>query len=131
MTLEASPVDCFDRSIDHFRSIVRARMPFTFIAYRSLIPERGDDWYYLSQKVAWFVFVLFNVVDFAIKSFSPVFILLPFVPMVFDAIWNGHQSLNSSKNPLPFPDWLKSIQIIGFVAFSAMGIALLFQKVRP
>jgi len=133
MTIDISPVDSFDRGLESIRSTVRERMPFTFIAYRSLIPEKDDDWYYLAQKVAWFVLIVFNVVGYAIKSVSPIFILIPFVPFIFDAIWIASRSHKSSKQPIPFEShrWFKSIQVIGFVAFSAIGIALLFEKVRP
>jgi hypothetical protein len=124
--INASPVDCFDRGIDSFRSTVRKRLPFTFIAYRSLVPDKDDDWYYLAQKVAWFVFILFNVVNL---TFSPIFILVPFVPMILDAIWTGCRIFSPSKDLSS--DWLKPIEIIGFVAFSALGVALLFQKLQP
>ncbi len=130
---ESSPVDSFDRGILQFRSVVRERLPFTFIAYRSLIPEPDDDWYYLAQKTAWFVFVIFNFVDFAMKSFSPFFVVLPVVPLILDAVWILNRCFNfSHKNhPCISPACLKSIQAIGFAAFSAIGIVFLFHKVKP
>jgi hypothetical protein len=133
MAIACSPVDSFDRGVENFRSAVRESLPFTFIAYRSLIPEKDDDWYYLAQKVAWFVFIVFNFVEFAGRSISPIFYVLPFVPMIIDAIWFGSQYLQSSQKSALFVSspWFNSIQMIGIVAFSAMGICLVFQKVRP
>lgn len=132
-SIEDSPVDCFDRGVEQFRSTVRERLPFTFIAYRSLIPAKDDDWYYLAEKVAWFVFVMFNFVDFAIKTVSVFFIALPFVPMILDAVWIASRSIKLFGKSLPSVSvaWQKSIQAIGLVAFSVIGIVCLFQKVKP
>ena len=131
--LEGSPVDRFDLAIVQFRSFVREQLPFTFIAYRSLIPGVDDDWYYLSEKVAWFVVVIFNFVDFAMKTVSPFFFVIPFIPLILDSIWIGSRYLKLYQPNFPAISavWLKSIQAIGFVAFSAIGVAFLFQKARP
>jgi hypothetical protein len=133
MTVYVSPVDSYDRGITQFRSVVRERLPFTFIAYRSLIPEKDDDWYYLAEKVAWFVFVIFNLVDFLLRSSSPIFIFIPFVPLVLDGIWTVNRWLGRSENSFSSAKagWFNSIQIIGFVAFSATGVFFLMNKVRP
>jgi len=130
MTVACTPVDSFDQGIREFRSCIRSRMPFTFIAYRSLIPDIDDDWYYLAQKVAWFVFVVFNFVEFAGK-FSPILFAFPFVPMILDTVWVGAQYIGSPRRMDISQGWFRSIQIIGFAVFTALGVSLLFQKVRP
>lgn len=133
MTTVTSPVDSFEQNVDHFRGLVRDRMPFTFIAYRSLIPAKDDDWYYLAEKVAWFVFVVFNFVEWSVRSISCVCLVVPFIPLIMDGVrfvWHRLPGVKNSE--LKIPSRLqKAIQIIGFVAFSVIGLTVLFQKVRP
>jgi hypothetical protein len=127
-TVSNSPVEAYDHSLDVFRRFVHDHAPYTFIAYRSLIPEKEDDWYYLATKVAWFVFVVFNFVELA-ASWCAFVAVIPFVPLVFDAIWNAHRYLHPHGEALAIsPALMHGINIAGLVAFSALGILLLYKR---
>lgn len=121
-----SPVDTFDHSVEEFRSQVRERMPFTFIAYRSLIPEKEDDWYYLASKVAWVVFIAYQLVEFAAK-WSLFMAAIPFIPFIMDVVWMGYQCIDK-KHHVMSPTIFKITQVVGFTLFSGIGVAFLFNR---
>jgi hypothetical protein len=132
MSVATSPVDTFDQGIERFRQFVHDRMPYTFIAYRSLIPAKDDDWYYLAEKTAWFVFVIFNIAKWTARSISVACIVIPFLPLALDAgcaIW---QRIKSKHPTLPTisPRLQNAIQSVGFAAFAFLGIFFLFEKGR-
>ena len=132
MTIPASvdsPVDIFDHCLADFRKAVRSNAPFTFIAYRSLLPEREDDWYYLASKISWFVFVLFNFARISATCFSPLFIVVPFVPFVLDGIWIVYHRMHGDQMgaALP-PNLVYSVEAVGFAMFSALGVLLLYRS---
>lgn len=124
----ATIVDCFDQSVENLHEFCRERLPFTYIAYRSLIPEKGDDWYYLAEKVAWVSFLVFQLIEFA-ASISLWIALIPVIPLALDAMRLSYREVCHRECEIP-PSVLKAIQAVGFAIFSLMGVAFLFDQMR-
>jgi hypothetical protein len=85
-----SPVDFYEKALVEARSYVRKEAPFTFIAYRNLIPAEDDDCFFLMKKVAGFV--AFNsFIQLTANHLTNSFVCLSFVPFILDVGWKCYK----------------------------------------
>ena len=129
--LAASPVEMYYGHIGGLRHWMRRYTPFTFIAYKSLIPSHSDDLVGLATKVGDFITFRFFV-QFCVKKVTPACCMLPFLPFFFDFGWimyhwlRGHQIAPVRRDEAPTEprDRLSSLF---FLVFGFSGIYLLNQ----
>jgi hypothetical protein len=126
MTAIADPVEAYDQYLTNVNSCVRRYAPFTYMAYRSLIPEKENDWYWLASKTAWVIFVM-RQTSLTMPFLSWVFCVSPFLPFIFDAIWIGVRWLCPSGDQ-QVSSFIRIILTISIVAFNAIGVLSLLSK---
>ena len=76
-------IDSYNGALEGFRSSVRTYAPYTFIAYRSLIPSPDDDMVEYANKIC-DVAALHFLVNLIATVVHPVLLLLPYIPLVLD-----------------------------------------------
>ena len=65
---------------------MRRYTPFTYIAYKTLVPSSDDDLIALASKISDFITLRFFVA-FCMQFISPACIVIPFVPFILDFFW--------------------------------------------
>lgn len=76
-------IDSYSSALEGFRSSVRTYAPYTFVAYRSLIPNSDDDLVEYANKIC-DVAALHFLVNYIAKVVHPIFLVLPFIPLILD-----------------------------------------------
>jgi len=84
------PVKVYYDSVEKLHLKVRKNAPFTYLAYKSMLPAKEDDFIYLAYKISYFVTFKFFL-HIAIHMASPLCTLIPYVPFVLDGLWVSYQ----------------------------------------
>lgn len=114
----APMIDRYGDFWDRTHDFVKKNAPFTHIVYRSLIPEREDDWIEVASKVFDFAVLQFFS-NLMIGGLFAVF--LPFIPLLLDCAWQGYR-LISTTNP---PQLNEICHTLGILCLAGLGIGLL------
>lgn len=80
-------------SLDKLHATVLEHAPFTYLAYRSMIPGREDDFVVLAYKISYYVTFKF-LIQLGINTGSVFCGVLPFLPFVMDVLWVGYRSIS-------------------------------------
>ena len=87
--LSSEPIPTYNRVLNNYRNFMRVHLPFSFLAYRNLLPEKGDDLYFLVWKVNYiFLFRIFLLGGS--RLISPFFGYISHVPMALDFLRVGY-----------------------------------------
>lgn len=109
------PLASYDRIMKDYRNFMRVNIPFTYCAYRSILPKRRDDLYGLICKVKNLMIFRF-VIHVGSRLISPLFWYLAFSPMVLDVLrliylsFSGRTVTDQRGNTLPPPSALDCIK---------------------
>jgi hypothetical protein len=89
----------FDQTISNAHLFIRARMPMTYLAYRSVLPKPGDDLVTLICKVADLTAVVF-LFSMLSTFVHPALALLPFSFSIIDGFFLMAHAIDPHRFPL-------------------------------
>jgi|GEM_PF-3179454 len=116
------PVKVYYDSLEKLHAKVRKYSPFTYIAYKSLIPSKEDDFIGLAYKISYYITFKFFI-HLGSHMASPLFEIIPFVPVALDLFWAGYQWIRSLKERAvavepPSPLTTAAFALIGLVSMN-------------
>jgi len=97
-TASADPVKNYYDALEKLHINIRTYSPFSFLAYKSLIPNEDDDFIGLAYKISYFVTFRFFI-QLGIEFVSPLCSIIPFVPLVLDFLWISYHSMDQLAFP--------------------------------
>lgn len=80
-------------SLDKLHAKVLQNTPFTYLAYRSMIPAREDDFVVLAYKISYYITFKFFI-QMGINMGSALCRVIPFLPFVMDILWVSYRSIS-------------------------------------
>lgn len=93
------PVQVYYGSLETLHAHVRKNAPFTYIAYRSILPKTNEDFIDVAYKIAYFV-TFSMLIQIGVQFLSPLCGIVPFLPFLSDLVWAGHLVLSRQGSPL-------------------------------
>jgi len=81
-----SPVRAYYGCLRELRQTMRRYTPFTYMAYKTLVPSSEDDFITIASKISDFITLRF-LVGLCMKIVSPVCLIIPFIPFILDLGW--------------------------------------------
>ena len=94
------PVRVYYDSLEGLHLKVRKNTPFTYLAYKSMIPAKEDDFIGLAYKVSYYITFKFFI-HMGSHMGSPLFGFIPFAPLVLDLLWVGYRWIREWRDGLP------------------------------
>jgi hypothetical protein len=91
------PVQSYYDSLEGLHLKVRQNTPFTYLAYKSMIPAKEDDFIGLAYKISYYITFKFFI-HLGMHLVSPLCMAIPFVPFVCDVVWLGVQSMRHRED---------------------------------
>jgi len=127
-----TPIVRYKEGLRGLHSTVATYAPFTYIAYRSLIPSEHEDWIGTAYNITYFITFCY-IIDYLASAVSPLCAAIPYIPFALDFFWHGHQCFRGrqivqvrpeEEAPQP-PSTLKRILCIAFLLLGAFGFNVL------
>lgn len=93
----ADPVLTYDNALQKLRTNLRHTVPFSYCAYRSLIPNKDEDFIDLAYKISYYI--TFRIlVAIWMQTVSPICGIIPYLPFCCDILWVGYRWLFAVKS---------------------------------
>lgn len=113
--------------VEGFRSSVEVYAPFTFIAYKSVVPSADDDLIELAGKICDIASLSF-IVNLVAAAVHPIFILIPYIPLILDMgrmvyCWITGTDLGEVGPQEAVPEHRSPFRRIAALAFLVLGLA--------
>jgi hypothetical protein len=113
--------------VQGFRDSVRVYAPFTFIAYKSVVPSAEDDLIELAAKICDIASLSF-IVNLVAAAVHPIFILIPYIPLMLDMgrmiyCWITGTDLGEVEAEDLVAEHRSPFRRIAALAFLALGLA--------
>lgn len=92
----SSPVSAYYGCLHKFRLNMRRYTPFTYIAYKTLVPSKDDDLVEIAGKISGFITLRFFV-GLCVTYLSPICAIIPFIPFILDASWVSYHWIKGHR----------------------------------